>query len=42
MTTPEAITAAVKQYEALGAEEVFLSPTSDDLDEISRLADVVL
>ncbi|RSM36466.1 LLM class flavin-dependent oxidoreductase [Amycolatopsis balhimycina DSM 5908] len=41
-TTTEEIAAAVKEYEALGAEEVFLNPTSDDLDEISRLADVVL
>jgi alkanesulfonate monooxygenase SsuD/methylene tetrahydromethanopterin reductase-like flavin-dependent oxidoreductase (luciferase family) len=41
-TTPEEIATAVKEYEALGVEEVFLNPTSDDLDEISRLADVVL
>jgi alkanesulfonate monooxygenase SsuD/methylene tetrahydromethanopterin reductase-like flavin-dependent oxidoreductase (luciferase family) len=41
-TTPGEIATAVKEYEALGVEEVFLNPTSDDLDEISRLAHAVL
>ena len=40
-TTPAEITQAVKEFEALGAEELIFNPTSDDLDEISRLADLV-
>jgi alkanesulfonate monooxygenase SsuD/methylene tetrahydromethanopterin reductase-like flavin-dependent oxidoreductase (luciferase family) len=40
-TTAAEITEAVKEFEALGAEELILNPTSDDIDEISRLADLV-
>jgi alkanesulfonate monooxygenase SsuD/methylene tetrahydromethanopterin reductase-like flavin-dependent oxidoreductase (luciferase family) len=41
-TTAAEITEAVKEFEALGAEELLLNPTSDDLNEISRLAELVL
>lgn len=41
-TTPAEITEAVKEFEALGAEELILNPTSDDIDEIARLAQLVL
>ena len=40
-TSAQQITEAVKEFEELGAEELILNPTSDDLDEIARLADVV-
>lgn len=39
--TAAQITDAVKEFEAIGAEELIFNPTSDDLDEISRLADLV-
>ncbi|WP_043254158.1 LLM class flavin-dependent oxidoreductase [Streptomyces sp. Tu6071] len=32
----------VDEFEAIGADELILNPTSDDIDEIRRLADVVL
>jgi alkanesulfonate monooxygenase SsuD/methylene tetrahydromethanopterin reductase-like flavin-dependent oxidoreductase (luciferase family) len=40
-TTAAEITQAVKEFEALGADELILNPTSDDPDEISRLAELV-
>ena len=40
-TTEAEITQAVKEFEALGADELILNPTSDDPDEISRLAELV-
>ncbi|GAB6902012.1 LLM class flavin-dependent oxidoreductase [Kineosporia succinea] len=33
---------AVRQFEDLGADELILGPCTDDLDEIARLADIVL
>ncbi|APU12743.1 MULTISPECIES: LLM class flavin-dependent oxidoreductase [Actinoalloteichus] len=41
-TDAESLRDAVKQFEALGADELILGPGTDDLDEISRLADIVL
>ncbi|WP_446041207.1 LLM class flavin-dependent oxidoreductase [Streptomyces sp. SID1121] len=38
----EAIKEVVRAFEDLGADELILNPTSDDLDEVARLADVVL
>jgi alkanesulfonate monooxygenase SsuD/methylene tetrahydromethanopterin reductase-like flavin-dependent oxidoreductase (luciferase family) len=40
-TSADEITEAVKQFADLGADELILNPTSDDITEISRLADVV-
>jgi alkanesulfonate monooxygenase SsuD/methylene tetrahydromethanopterin reductase-like flavin-dependent oxidoreductase (luciferase family) len=40
-TTPAEITQAVKEFEALGAGELIFNPTSDDPDEIARLAELV-
>ncbi|GAA1309145.1 LLM class flavin-dependent oxidoreductase [Pseudonocardia xinjiangensis] len=39
--TPEAIKEAVKAYEDLGADEFILIATTDDTDEVSRLAEIV-
>ncbi|MEV5582631.1 LLM class flavin-dependent oxidoreductase [Streptomyces parvus] len=33
---------SIRQFEALGADELILGPGTDDLDEVSRLADIVL
>jgi alkanesulfonate monooxygenase SsuD/methylene tetrahydromethanopterin reductase-like flavin-dependent oxidoreductase (luciferase family) len=41
-TDAESLRDAVTQFEALGADELILGPGTDDLDEITRLADVVL
>ncbi|MGW3353505.1 LLM class flavin-dependent oxidoreductase [Nonomuraea rubra] len=41
-TDAESLRDAVKQFEALGADELILDPGTDDLDEITRLADIVL
>jgi alkanesulfonate monooxygenase SsuD/methylene tetrahydromethanopterin reductase-like flavin-dependent oxidoreductase (luciferase family) len=41
-TDAESLRDAVKQFEALGADELILSPGTDDLNEITRLADIVL
>ncbi|MCU1686636.1 MAG: Luciferase-like monooxygenase [Amycolatopsis sp.] len=40
-TSPDAVRAAVKEFEAIGADELIFNPTLDDLDEVARLADVV-
>jgi alkanesulfonate monooxygenase SsuD/methylene tetrahydromethanopterin reductase-like flavin-dependent oxidoreductase (luciferase family) len=40
--TPEQIQEVVKAFAAIGAEELILNPTTDDLDDIERLAEVVL
>ncbi|MFJ1596045.1 LLM class flavin-dependent oxidoreductase [Streptomyces sp. NPDC088261] len=37
-----AIKEVVRAFEDLGADELILNPTSDDLDEVARLADIVL
>ncbi|OZM78714.1 LLM class flavin-dependent oxidoreductase [Pseudonocardia sp. MH-G8] len=41
-TDAESLRDAVTRFEALGADELILGPGTDDLDEITRLADVVL
>jgi len=41
-TTPEAMRDAVKAFGDIGADELIFNPTTDDLDDIARLADVVL
>jgi alkanesulfonate monooxygenase SsuD/methylene tetrahydromethanopterin reductase-like flavin-dependent oxidoreductase (luciferase family) len=41
-TSPDAVRTAVKEFEAIGADELIFNPTLDDLDEIAKLADVVL
>lgn len=38
----DAVKATVKGFEAIGADELILNPTSDDLDEIQRVAEIVL
>ncbi|MGN9821826.1 LLM class flavin-dependent oxidoreductase [Streptomyces sp. SD11] len=38
----EAIKKTVSEFEGIGADELILNPTSDDVDEILRVADVVL
>jgi len=42
LRTPEAIQGAVKAYADAGATELYLDPTTCDLDQLDRLADVVL
>jgi alkanesulfonate monooxygenase SsuD/methylene tetrahydromethanopterin reductase-like flavin-dependent oxidoreductase (luciferase family) len=39
--TAEAIQETVKGFEALGVDEFIFHPTSDDLDDIARLAEIV-
>ncbi len=41
-TTPEAMRDAVKAFGDLGADELIFNPTTDDLDDVARLAEVVL
>ncbi|NJQ15663.1 LLM class flavin-dependent oxidoreductase [Streptomyces bohaiensis] len=41
-TSAESVRDAVKQFEDLGVDELILSPGTDDLDEVTRLADIVL
>jgi hypothetical protein len=38
----EGVNARTKAFEQLGADELVLSPTVRDLDQVDRLADVVL
>ncbi|WP_424569316.1 LLM class flavin-dependent oxidoreductase [Streptomyces sp. CH-036] len=38
----DVIRKTVSEFEAIGADELILNPTSDDIDEILRVADVVL
>jgi alkanesulfonate monooxygenase SsuD/methylene tetrahydromethanopterin reductase-like flavin-dependent oxidoreductase (luciferase family) len=38
----EAIKTTVRAFEEIGADELILNPTLDDIDEIARLAEVVL
>ncbi|HSP39301.1 MAG TPA: LLM class flavin-dependent oxidoreductase [Frankiaceae bacterium] len=42
LRTPQAITDAVKAFEDVGITELIFDPTVPDLDEIDRLADLVL
>lgn len=41
LTTPEAIRERAQAYEAIGVDEMILSPTVAELHQIDRLADVV-
>ncbi|MFD8810218.1 LLM class flavin-dependent oxidoreductase [Streptomyces sp. NPDC059627] len=38
----DAVKATVEEFEAIGADELILNPTNDDLDEIQRVAEIVL
>lgn len=38
----DAVKAAVRSFEEIGADELIFNPTVDDIDEIARLAEVVL
>jgi hypothetical protein len=38
----DAVRTTVKAFEEIGADELILNPTSDDLDEIQRVAELVL
>jgi alkanesulfonate monooxygenase SsuD/methylene tetrahydromethanopterin reductase-like flavin-dependent oxidoreductase (luciferase family) len=38
----QAVKEAVKAYEDLGADELIFNPSIDDIDEVSRLAEIVL
>lgn len=40
--TPEAVRSTTKAFSDLGVDEFILNPTTDELDDISRLADIVL
>lgn len=40
--TKDSILEAVEAFRDLRADEVILNPAVDDLDEVSRLADIVL
>jgi alkanesulfonate monooxygenase SsuD/methylene tetrahydromethanopterin reductase-like flavin-dependent oxidoreductase (luciferase family) len=39
--TAEAVKAMVASFEEIGADELIFNPTTDDVDEVSRLADIV-
>lgn len=41
-TTPEAVRDAVKDFADIGADELIFNPATDELDDIARLADLVL
>jgi alkanesulfonate monooxygenase SsuD/methylene tetrahydromethanopterin reductase-like flavin-dependent oxidoreductase (luciferase family) len=41
-TSAESAKAAVKEVEAIGADELIFNPALDDVDEVARLADAVL
>ena len=40
--TRDSILEAVKAFGDLGADELILNPGTDDIDEVRRLADIVL
>jgi alkanesulfonate monooxygenase SsuD/methylene tetrahydromethanopterin reductase-like flavin-dependent oxidoreductase (luciferase family) len=40
--TAEVLRETVKSFEAIGATDLILNPTTDDLDDIERLAEIVL
>lgn len=42
LDTPEKLRTTVKDYAAIGADELILNPITDDPDEVARLADAVL
>lgn len=42
LDSADAIKSALKAYEDLGADELILHPTTDNIDEIARLADAAL
>lgn len=39
---PDAVREAIGRFEEIGADELILNPTLDDIDEVARLADAVL
>lgn len=41
-TTPEAVRAAVKEFADLGADELIFNPATDEIDDVERLAEIVL
>jgi alkanesulfonate monooxygenase SsuD/methylene tetrahydromethanopterin reductase-like flavin-dependent oxidoreductase (luciferase family) len=41
-TTPEAVRAAVQEFADLGADELIFNPATDEIDDIERLAELVL
>jgi alkanesulfonate monooxygenase SsuD/methylene tetrahydromethanopterin reductase-like flavin-dependent oxidoreductase (luciferase family) len=42
LTTPEAVKDAAKAFADIGTEELILNPGADELDDVKRLAEVVL
>jgi alkanesulfonate monooxygenase SsuD/methylene tetrahydromethanopterin reductase-like flavin-dependent oxidoreductase (luciferase family) len=40
--TPDAVRETVKAFEEIGADELIFNPATEDIDEIARLADIVL
>nr|CEL23562.1 hypothetical protein [Kibdelosporangium sp. MJ126-NF4] len=40
-TTRETIQQSVTEYTDLGVDEIIFVPATDDLDEVTRLADVI-
>jgi MinD-like ATPase involved in chromosome partitioning or flagellar assembly len=40
-TTRETIGQSITQYTDLGVDEIIFIPATDDLDEVTRLADIV-
>jgi alkanesulfonate monooxygenase SsuD/methylene tetrahydromethanopterin reductase-like flavin-dependent oxidoreductase (luciferase family) len=41
-TTRETIVQSITQYTDLGVDEIIFIPATDDLDEVTRLADIVI
>jgi alkanesulfonate monooxygenase SsuD/methylene tetrahydromethanopterin reductase-like flavin-dependent oxidoreductase (luciferase family) len=41
-TTPDELRATVKAFGDIGADELILNPTTDEIDDVRRLADIVL
>jgi hypothetical protein len=41
-TSAQAVREAVKAYEALGADELIFNPSTDDINEVPQLAEIVL
>lgn len=40
--TPERLRTIVKSFTNIGADELILNPTTDELDDVNRLAEIVL
>ena len=41
-TTPEAVRTAVREFADLGADELIFNPATDEIDDVERLAEIVL